>query len=171
MSPYILLSRLYGLAELPFYGAHDTKTPMVANLALALFYGVLMVILYGWWGVYGLAIARSVSYLWGVIILMIFIHRRYGSLGWAVLAGYELRVLGASAVFALAIYSCQRALAWIGLPGAIWNLFSLGFTGVVGLVVFCWAAVLTGALDRSLLRRGANLLRERFGIQPTPTDG
>jgi putative peptidoglycan lipid II flippase len=167
MSPYILLSRMYGLVEVPFYGSRDTWTPLVANIALASVYCVLMLVTSRLLGVYGFPISRSISYLGGCLVLVLLLRRRFGDMGWKGIFSHAWRVLLAVTIFSLTIVFCHRALANVGFTSFIWKIFILAASGGIGLAFFCWSAVLVGALDGTLLQRRVDRLLRRIGM-PMP---
>jgi len=171
MAPYIMLSRVFALAELPFYGARDTKTPLIAQVALAVFYSVLMIVFSHMFKVYGFPLARSVSYLGGCVVLAILVRRRYGNIGWWAIAQHGVRVFIAAAAFGLAAYGCHSALARIELSGMIWQACKLAVSGGIGFVVFCWSAILIGVLDWSEMRHAAGHLLQRLKLRPVASAG
>src|SRR4029450_13483522 len=94
---------IFGLAELGFYAACATRTPLVAALALSTAYVAAMVTMFPVFGNRGLAIARSLAYLLGAGAMCYLLRHRFGDLQLARLGAGARRIALATAVMALGI--------------------------------------------------------------------
>jgi peptidoglycan biosynthesis protein MviN/MurJ (putative lipid II flippase) len=170
MAPYVLLSRFYAMAELPFYGARDTKTPLIAQVALAVFYSGLMLVFSRWYDVHGFPLARSVSYLLGGLVLAGLLQHRYGSFHWRKILGHGLRVALASGVLALVLYGCRLGLERLGFSGLLGTSALLGLTSAAGLAAFLVTAPALGLIDCATLQHVVARVLARLKLRrPQPS--
>jgi putative peptidoglycan lipid II flippase len=142
MIPYIFLSRLLGLAELFFFGAGDTRTPMLVGLAQAGIYVVLTLALLRSLGMHAFPVARVVSYMVASGYLLALVYWRWGSVRLKGLTQSTIRILAASAVMGLTVLVGQRLVAGIPTGGLLGRAIELalpsglGGIAVIGVLVF-----------------------------------
>jgi putative peptidoglycan lipid II flippase len=91
-TPYIIFSRLIGIAQTPFYANLDTKTPLLSALVFFGLYITIVVILSKTLGIYGFPIASSFASLMTAVIMSALLHRRFGPLGCRVLKKFGKRM-------------------------------------------------------------------------------
>jgi putative peptidoglycan lipid II flippase len=166
MIPYILLSRVFGLAELGFYGACDTRTPLAAGLGLSATYVVAMRVFFPTSGIHGLAYARSLSYLVGTVMMMWILRRRFGHLGLSQLAGRAGRIVAASAVMMLFVLAGRALVGMMGLSALPLRIVAVGLPTALGLVGLVVSGVWLGVINIGAI---FNVLRRE--VHPSVTDG
>ena len=134
MIPYILLSRVFGIAELGFYAGCDTRTPVAAAIALCATYVVLMVAMVSPWGIHGLAVARSVSYLVGAALMVYLLRRKFGPLDVKALGTHTLYTATATLVMTVCILGGGVVARQLPLSGVASNLVQVSLPSALGLL-------------------------------------
>ncbi len=140
MVPYILLSRLFGLAETGFYGGCDTRTPLTGALALTGAYVALMAILFVPLKIHALPIARSLSYFIGAGVMLYLLRRKFGKLGLASLTNDSVKLAAATVVMVLCIFAGRWLCQYVNGSGIflkIVNLLIPSSMGFLGLAISC----------------------------------
>jgi putative peptidoglycan lipid II flippase len=139
--PYIFLSRLWSLAELPFFAGCDTRTPMLVGLAQSALCVALTYVLFGPMGLYAYPIARSACYLIGALCLFHLASWRWGSLRLAALAGPAVRIAALSVVIGISVLLGQGVAATIRGGGFVAALSGVIIPSTLGVVSACCALV------------------------------
>jgi putative peptidoglycan lipid II flippase len=152
MIPYILFSRLFGLAELAFYGSCDTKTPVIGIVGLAGFYIVAMLAMLTSLNVYALALARSLAYLFGTWLMFYLLQRRFGKFGWAAMGNEAMRIVLATTAMLGAIAAGQVLTNHISASGLMMKLIRLGLPSCLGAVALIISAVWLGLIKLPAIR-------------------
>lgn len=134
-----------------FFSREDTRTPVwVAAFALTLNIIINFQVVPRF-GIVGLAAATAFTASLNVAILYTILHRR----GWyhvtARLGGKLMRQLVATAAMAAALYFAMPLLDGRYGGDVLERIWSLAALVGIGLIVFFGTALLTGALDKSLL--------------------
>lgn len=131
------------LAARAFFAQQDTVTPLIiAAITAALAIG-LGIVLMGPLGAGGLALGNSIAITVEVLLLMVILRKRWGSVEGGQILRSLLRVLLASAVMALAV---AGALAW-AQSSDYSALVQLLAGGVVGVLVYLGAGLLLGVQE------------------------
>lgn len=124
---------VYLFALRVFYASSDTRTPFLLNCAQNVINIGLAIWWYQVWGVRGLALAFSVSYIAAAIVAVVVVNARLHGLGWRGLASVAARVGIVSIVAAGAAWAFSRAVGWES-PGAAW-VATLGSLAIAGVIV------------------------------------
>lgn len=145
----------YEIVSRAFYALEDTRTPVIGSsisLVIAFFLNLVGVHLFG---LFGLALAYSVSGFINVGILLYLLRRRAKRrLGLSRIAATGLRSLALSLIMAAAVVAAQRAVA--SFPLAV----SLTATVLVGAVVYMGLALFFHMEEADQVSR---ILRRRLG--------
>lgn len=94
-----------------FYAHEDTKTPLYIGILTVIVNILLAVPLASRFGVFGLAVAFSVSSILDMILLLIILRARVGNLEDSKIVESIIRVLAASAVLGVAVQSMKYIIA------------------------------------------------------------
>jgi putative peptidoglycan lipid II flippase len=120
-----------------FYAMHDTRTPVIAGIAIVALNVVIGIALLDRMGYLGLALALSLSTTVEAIVLIVVLGRRIGSVT-AQSRAWLLRVVASSAAMALVAALLANPLTEATLPGngprlqqIVVFLFGLGVVGLV----------------------------------------
>jgi putative peptidoglycan lipid II flippase len=152
MVPYMLLGRILGLLELPFFAAQDTRTPLLGSLMTAVVYLGIALGLVRSLGIYALPIGRAFAYTASPLFLAYQLRRHIGKLGLGSLRNSAIRICGASIVMGVLVVLSSRLATSVRLHGFIDAVIALSvpsITGVAGLLLSLFAL---GVLDPSVLR-------------------
>lgn len=139
--PYIFLSPLWGLAELPFFGECDTRTPTLVVLVQSVVCAALTYVLFTSIGLYSYPIGRAVSYSLTAVLLFGLLSWRWNGLTLKSLASPALRIVAASGVMALGVILGQRAAGAVGGGGPTAALLNLALPSTLGAVSGCCVLV------------------------------
>lgn len=94
----------FGLREVlarAFYSLQDTKTPAI-NAAIAVILNIILnIILSKFMGIGGLALATSISAIFGTVLLFISLHKKIGAFGMKNISISFVKILGSSLVMGL----------------------------------------------------------------------
>jgi len=148
MVPYILLSRLLGVAELAFVGRCDTRTPFVGSLVTAFSFIVISLGLFRSLHLYALPIGRSSAYLVGSLLMLHLARRQLGTLELRKLGNSTARIVVASSAMGVATFAVLRLVEMIPLKGFLRQIVALGVPSLAAGIVLLWAFVALGILDR-----------------------
>jgi putative peptidoglycan lipid II flippase len=142
MIPYIFLSRLLGLAELPFFGIGNTWIPMLIALAQAGIYIGLAYQLFRPLNMHAFPIARVLSYAVASAYLLKLVCARWGSLNLSRLTAPTIRILIASAVMGVFVLLGQQLVATLPSAGSLGPSIALVFPSALGASATLWVLVL-----------------------------
>jgi putative peptidoglycan lipid II flippase len=162
MIPYVLLGRVLGLLELPFFAQQDTRTPLLGSIVQAAIYVALSFGAVSVLGIYALPVARSLAGLSGPLLLGYLLTRRMGKLGFGAIRDSATRICGASVVMAVFIFLgnwLALMLPWRGFAAKVIMLAIPSGTGFAALVISLFAL---GVFDRAILDRNALFLGRWF---------
>jgi putative peptidoglycan lipid II flippase len=143
-----------------FYAMQDTRTPALVNIAAAtvnIAADVLFMKGLGW-GIAGLALGQSVSYVFGTAALAVIGRRRLGGLDGSRIARSLARIVPVSALAALAAFGASVAIGSLGDGSGIWAA-QVGAGSWTGVLVFVAAALIV-KIDE--VRNLAGTIRGRF---------
>ncbi|MEE8583577.1 MAG: lipid II flippase MurJ, partial [Acidobacteriota bacterium] len=166
MTPYILLSRLVGLTQVPFYATLKTRTPFYGSALAFAGYAAVAPLLVGWAGIYGLSLASSLASLLAALAMIKAFHNRFGALGWSGLGRFAVSAILASVMAGLASapgHQLCRLLAVPGMAGKALAVFVPSVFFLATLVIASLALGLVGREDLRSLRTGRSL---RFKENP-----
>lgn len=158
-----------------FYAIQNTKTPVIVSIISVGMNIALDFWLYPSMGVAGIALAISVSGFFNMVVLLIILHFKFGSLEDAKIVRSSLKIVLASLVMVLVVQGLAidhgdtvfnlipgikgLAAGWVNMQTFWGVLAQTAIAGTVGLIVFsiiCWL-LRTEEFDlvRGLLRRMA----------------
>jgi putative peptidoglycan lipid II flippase len=143
-----------------FYAMQDTRTPALVNIAAAavnIVADVLFMRGLGW-GVAGLALGQSVSYVFGTVALAAICRRRLGGLDGSRISLSLARIVPASALAAAASLGASAAIGTLGNGSGIWAA-QVGLGTSAGVLVFVTAALI---LKIGEVRSLTETIRGRF---------
>jgi len=135
---YVLGLPAYAIVEIlsrAFYALHDTRTPVLVGAATVALNIALSLALLGSMGIGGLALANAVAVNVEMVWLLWFMHKWLDGLEGDRLLSATLRVVGATAAMAVALYSVMRVMGG-GYPG--WLVAAAGV--IIGGGVFVASA-------------------------------
>jgi putative peptidoglycan lipid II flippase len=141
MIPYIFLSRLLGLAELPFFGVGNTRTPMLVAVAQAGICVLLTYLLFRSLELYAFPIARIVSYLVTSVYLLSLVSSEWGNLNLKALSGSTVRIVTASSVMGVGVLLGQKGFPGMPGDGFLADVVGLAAPSVLGGIVALCAFV------------------------------
>jgi putative peptidoglycan lipid II flippase len=135
---------LYLYALRGFYAMHDTRTPFFLNVVENGVNIVLAFALVGRWGVQGVALSYSIAYLVASVVALAVLRRRVGGLGGQALVSALVRMVGAAAVMAAAVWAVTRVVGDDTGSGAVLRVIA----GVaIGALVYVAVALALGVRD------------------------
>lgn len=124
----------FGIREVlsrAFYSLQDTKTPAI-NAAIAVLLNIILnIILSRFMGIGGLALATSISAIFGTVLLFVSLRKKIGSFGIKKLANSFMKIIGASLVMGLI-----SKLSFNSMIGALGQNISLVITIGIGAMVY-----------------------------------
>lgn len=139
--PYIFLSRLFGLAEIGFYAGCDTKTPLLGQLMVTVFYIVGMLVFFSRFAVYVFPIARSLAYVASSILMIHVLQRRFGRFRISELTIDGCKIIFATAGMIAVMIAGGYVVQFVPISGLSLKLVLLvvpTFIGIGGLLLFCY---------------------------------
>ena len=140
------------LAARAFFAQKDTVTPLIVATGSAVTNILLAVVLMGVLGAGGLALANSLAVTAEVLVLMVILRKRWGSVEGRLIGRTLLRAGLASAVMGLVIVAFLGRAEAAGLG----SLPVVALGGLLGVVVYVVAGLLLGV--RELREMPASLL-------------
>ena len=156
MTPYILLSRLIGVAQTPFYSLLEMHPPFYSTLVFFAVNTASALLLIKHWGLYSLPLALSLASLCGALFMIAQLNRRFGPVGWPSLRGFLWRLLAAGLVSAFGLVSGTYLTQLITAQGLIEKLLDLAVPSMLGLGAFAAMALMLRLVDLRSLRPGAD---------------
>lgn len=132
--PYMFLSRLVGLAELPFFSSNDTRTPVLVSMAKSATCVLLMYLLFDRFELYAFPIARNVSYMLAAVYLLITVSSNWGDLKLRILFGPTVGIITASGVMSLIILLGQSMVANMVTKGILAVFIGVAVPSAVGML-------------------------------------
>lgn len=120
-----------------FYALQDTKTPMLYGIFSVIINVLLNLILVRVLGLGGLALATSISAIFGALILSYGLYEKIGGFGMGKLAASLLRIVFASIAMGAAVY-CINALmlAVLVSDGTLHQSIRLSISIIAGCIVY-----------------------------------
>jgi putative peptidoglycan lipid II flippase len=143
---FLLLSRA-------FYARQDNRTTAMWNILAVGVTVALDFALYPVWDVRGLALAHSLGFLVGSVVLAVILTRRVGDLEARRTLNELVKVAAASILAADAMLAVVALSQWALDAGDARSLVQLALGGAAGVAAFLWAAARLRVEDLSLLRR------------------
>ena len=107
MTPYVLLSRITGIVQIPFYANMRTRTPLLAVAVFIVTYTGFVIVLARRYDIYGFAIASSLASISAVLSMSFLMHRSFGPLGWTRLKSFGLKMSSVMAITVFAFFIAQ----------------------------------------------------------------
>ena len=148
-----------------FYALGDSRTPMLVSLAsIAINFAAAEVMVRKVsMGHSGLALTTSAVALFGFVVLFAFLRRRIGGVHGRELAMGIGKVLGASALMAVATFTSSRAVEnWRG-TSQLAHLLNLAISLPLGILVFYGGCRMLGVVEIGMAMRAfAGPIRRRF---------
>ncbi|ADU50805.1 integral membrane protein MviN [Thermaerobacter marianensis DSM 12885] len=160
---------LRDLASRALYATRDSRTPALVAVAAMVVNVAGDLALGRWLGITGLALATTLSFTTGLVLLLVHLQRRYGAVDVGGMAAGAGRVLAAAALAAVVMDGAYRALAarWQvsvaeladGSAGAAVELALVAGPGLLGCAVYLLVLALLRAPEiADLLDAGRRLL-------------
>ncbi len=145
-----------------FYALNDTKTPFYITLLTVFFYlvGSSYVVFYTGYGVYGLALMTSLAAVLELILSLGFLQKKIGSFLGQDFWTAQLKILSASFLMAVFLYLPYRIFDEL-IFNTSKNIELIGLTvttGTIGLLVYCYFAMLFEIKELDLLKSIAHSL-------------
>jgi putative peptidoglycan lipid II flippase len=151
MVPYLFLSRMRSLFELPFFGEQNTRTPLLGSVTESVTYVLTSLALVSHFGIYALPVGRAVSCIISSSFLGYLLQRRMGSLELGKVRKPTSKVVLASGVMAVFILLGAWLAPAIPVTGFATRVVALGLpSGTAVLSIFA-ALFALGTLDASML--------------------
>ena len=156
--PGLPLMAVWQTQVAPFYALRDTKTPVsIITLSLAIVVPLQLVFV-RIIGVYGLAMALSVSRVAGVIAAYLLLRRKIGAVE-EDLWRYVFKIVSASVIMGLGVLVSSRFVqAQLPISGAAQRAVQLAVAGMLGLAVYVGALRLLRVRE---VTQGIRLVRRR----------
>ncbi len=147
LTPYILLSRINGIFQIPFYASMDMRTPLAGiSVALAVHLGIILTGQSSL-GIFVFPIASSGGSLVSALIMGALLKRRFGAIGWRRASDFVQRLALSSAVAAVVLALASPANgSWIESQ-LLEKVFALAVPSAAGLVAFSLTAFGAGLVD------------------------
>ncbi|MFZ4514880.1 MAG: murein biosynthesis integral membrane protein MurJ [Acidimicrobiia bacterium] len=143
------------------YASQDTRTPFLLNCAQN---GVNILLAWWWYdayGVRGLALAFSISYIVAAVVALTVVGRRLHGLEWSALGSVAMRVVPVAMLAGGAAWMIARAIGWDS-PSRAWLACIAGIAGA-GAVVAAGYVILRVDEAQNVLR----VLGKRRPVAPT----
>jgi len=122
-----------------FYALEDTKTPVVIGIFSMIINIILSFILVKPFGVIGLALAFSLASIINMIILFLYLHKRFGDLNDKSLIRSISRILSISILSGAFIYLSLQITAEIFNTRTFMGIFLQGLiSGSIGIILYIW---------------------------------
>ena len=164
MTPYILFSRAVSISQTPFYAVKDTKTLGLSMVLSFLLYATMISPLLHWYGVYGFPLAISLSAALGVLVMCVFMHRSFGSMGWSKLQTFGVRMAGVVAAMMAALMVAGRFEVHAAAARITDKLFAIGIPSAFAMVAFLGTAVALRVISSTDISQGLNFLRRKLSV-------
>jgi len=155
MVPYILLSRIIGIAQTPFYATMDMRSPLISIVVFTVAHLVLATLLVGLLGLFGLPIALSLASLCGAGYMIFKLQRRFGPIGWSELWSFAFRLSATSALAGMGFAIGTRLARMLTASGSMAKLLDFSVPTSFGICSFIVGAFLFRLIDGRLFLRGA----------------
>jgi putative peptidoglycan lipid II flippase len=136
-----------------FYARQDNRTPALYNVLGVGVTVALDFILFPVLDVRGLALAHSLGFVVGSVVLGALLARRVGGLELRASAGELGKAVAASALAAVAMLGALALVGWALAPGGLRALAEVAAAGAAGAAVFVAAARALRARELDTLRR------------------
>jgi len=146
MTPYVLLSRITGIVQIPFYANMRTRTPLLAVAVFSATYTGFVVALARRYDIYGFAIASSLASISAVLSMSFLIHRSFGPLGWTELKSFGLKMSPVMAVTVGTFFIGRLLNARILSETMFSKWLRLMIPTTLGMLGFAVASVLFGVI-------------------------
>jgi putative peptidoglycan lipid II flippase len=147
LAPYVLLSRISGIAQVPFYAVGETRTPLFSTVIYLASYITICVALIPILGVAAFPTSTSVASAATAVAMLWLMRRRFGPFPWADLFEYGRRL------------TLVAVLTSVGLLMGTWlapvvsgdSLYSksvrLAIITAIGAISFCAGSIGVGLVD------------------------
>lgn len=135
----------FGLREIlvrAFYSLKDTKTPMINGVIAVVLNIILSLTLIKYMGVNGLALATSLSSISSVILLVRALNKKIYAIDIKKTFLLLTKLLIASALMGLSVKFVYLQLSSIAINGFLLNAVSIGFTIIIGILVYGGAIII-----------------------------
>src|SRR5207253_3786442 len=114
-----------------------------------------------WYAVYGFPLALSLSSALGVLVMCVFLHRSFGSMGWSKLQTFGVRMAGVVAAMVAALMVAGRFEVHVAAARITDKLFAIGIPSVFAMVAFLGTAVALRVISTTDISQGLNFLRRQ----------
>jgi putative peptidoglycan lipid II flippase len=141
LAPYVLASRIVGVAELAFYATTDMRTPLWATAAFLSTYFALSLSLLPRLGVYAFAMGTSVAAILTAYLMLRLVTWRFGSLPWADSRQFGRRLASVAAISTFGFLVGMAINSTIVDGGPLANVARLFIVTGMGLSAFVGSAV------------------------------
>ncbi|HEY3862881.1 MAG TPA: lipid II flippase MurJ [Verrucomicrobiae bacterium] len=158
MIPYMLMGRIWGMMELPFFAQHNTRTPLMGSVISAATYVTASLCLSHALGVYGIPVGRSLAYSISPFILWYLLHRKMGSIGFKSVLVPASKICVASAVMAGFILVGQRVTAAVPVTGLLRRTLAMGLPSLTGGVGLGISLLGFGLVDPAMFNKRAPIV-------------
>ena len=155
MVPYILLSRIIGIAQTPFYATMDMRSPLISIVVFTVAHLVLATLLVGLLGLFGLPIALSLASLCGAAYMISKLQRRFGPIGWSEMWSFAFRLSATSTAMGAGFALGTRLARMTTASGSVAKLLDFSVPTAFAICSFIMGAFLFRLINvRFLLQWG-----------------
>ena len=146
LSPYVLLSRLNSLSQIPFFAFMDTKTPLFGTIISFITNALIALFLIDLLKVYSFPIAASTSSFITCIIMIYLLHKKFGDIGFSRIRNFIFRIIGATIISGLGFKIGLFLINGKSELDLIGKLLFFLIPTILGGISFCGASMLLGVI-------------------------
>ena len=159
LSPYVLLSRIGTLFQIPFYAKLDMRTPLIGTVIALFSFSIIVTLTMKKIGIFSFPIAYSGSSIFMSIVMYLVLKRNFGEFGFDQLKGFILKLAAISIFAAIGFYFGNRICSMIYFDNVVWSTYvKLVIPSLLGFGAYIAFAFLTGLIHYQSI---VNIIKNR----------